>query len=539
MPYFSKQFKHLSFLVYKPYPVHDMMQQQRAHTHIYIMSSSNSNSVEERWVAENNKIFAGQLNVDIDDFECPCVFRAPKDLADSKPEAYTPQLLGLGPFHHQRLDLYTMQRKKLAAVIHFLGPDLMKKLEAAFLTLERSREYQIRASYHDRLDLSPQALAWIIAIDSVYLLLLLTGEDHEQNTNMSIDGKQLAADVLMLENQIPATFVLWTLMELSLQTPQRLGDLVFNFCLNESPLGLKKMQIVTAVWKRKGHILSMMYYSILDLNPVTFDQSPARDELKTGDVDDISIHPPGHSITVRKTSTRKTPTVDPPPTGLDQIDTAISVFDKIWRKLTGLFKSVDPDYEANRGMEEIRIPSVYQLQTNAGFKFGRLPGGGGIKEIEFEEREKKLLLPCLKLSSNSEVILRNLCAYEAAAYKSGLMGEYVDLMCGIVDTAQDVERLIQAGVISSNLDKKEIVAIFSGKMRKVRVDDKEATKSNIGRAIEGINRVYGKSRKVRTLRIVWKVVGQLRNLIIFLLILVVVFSLLLSAVCQIHNCQKL
>lgn len=504
------------------------------------MSSSDLNSVGDRWVAEKNKIFAGQLNVEIDDFECPSVFRAPKDLAETKPEAYTPQLLGLGPFHHQRLDLYTMQRKKLAAVVQFLGPDLMKKLEAAVHTLEQTREYQIRASYHDQLDHSPEALAWIIAIDSVYLLLLLRRREEDLNVNMNIDGQQVAADVLMLENQIPATFVIWTLMELDLETPRELGNLVFDFCREASPLGLKKMQIVAAVLKRKGHVLSMMYQSILDLNEVTFNESSAHNSdegPETGG--DISILHKSQSSTARKPSAiRKSSTVSAPPTGLDQIDTAISVFDKVWHKLTGLFKSVDPDYEANWEAEEIRIPSVYQLETNAGFKFAPLPGGGGIKDIQLVEGEKKLLLPNLTLHSNSEVILRNLCAYEAVVYKSGLMGEYIDLMCGIVDTAQDVERLIDPGVITSHLEPKEIAAIFSGKMWKVRPENKEEAKSNIGLTIEAINKVYGQSRKVRTLRIIWKVVGKLRILIIFLLILIVVCSLSLSAVCQIHDCQR-
>lgn len=75
-------------------------------------------------------------------------------------------------------------------------------------------------------------------------------------------------------------------------------------------------------------------------------------------------------------------------------------------------------------------------------------------------------------------------------------------------------------------------------MWKVRADNKEAAKSNIRLTIEAINKVYGQSRKVRTLRIIWKVVGKLRILIIFLLILIVVCSLSLSAVCQIHDCQR-
>lgn len=45
-----------------------------------------------------------------------CIFKVPKSLASFKPEAYVPQLMGLGPYHHLRPELQQMQTYKLSEV---------------------------------------------------------------------------------------------------------------------------------------------------------------------------------------------------------------------------------------------------------------------------------------------------------------------------------------------------------------------------------------------------------------------------------------
>ncbi|PON64708.1 hypothetical protein PanWU01x14_121830 [Parasponia andersonii] len=48
-----------------------------------------------------------------------CIFKVPRSLASSKPEAYPPQLQGLGPYHHLRPAVRQMQTYKLTEVKRF------------------------------------------------------------------------------------------------------------------------------------------------------------------------------------------------------------------------------------------------------------------------------------------------------------------------------------------------------------------------------------------------------------------------------------
>ena len=74
---------------------------------------------EVRWVVQirhslqDDDAAAGD---DDDDNGIPVsVFNVPKQLRVHKPEAYTPQFIALGPYHHWRPELYEMERYKLAA----------------------------------------------------------------------------------------------------------------------------------------------------------------------------------------------------------------------------------------------------------------------------------------------------------------------------------------------------------------------------------------------------------------------------------------
>jgi hypothetical protein len=74
---------------------------------------------EVRWVVQIRRSLeddAAGGDVDDDDNGTPVsVFNVPKPLQVHKPEAYTPQLIALGPYHHWRPQLYEMERYKLAA----------------------------------------------------------------------------------------------------------------------------------------------------------------------------------------------------------------------------------------------------------------------------------------------------------------------------------------------------------------------------------------------------------------------------------------
>ncbi|KAL7259624.1 hypothetical protein ACSBR1_005503 [Camellia fascicularis] len=65
-----------------------------------ILESSND---EQRWINQVSKILQDGPN------------RPPTTISAFKPEAYVPQLIGLGSYHHFRSELYEMERYNLAA----------------------------------------------------------------------------------------------------------------------------------------------------------------------------------------------------------------------------------------------------------------------------------------------------------------------------------------------------------------------------------------------------------------------------------------
>ncbi|KAI3709366.1 hypothetical protein L2E82_39126 [Cichorium intybus] len=114
---------------------------------------------------------------------------------------------------------------------------------------------------------------------------------------------------------------------------------------------------------------------------------------------------------------------------------------------------------------EINIPSVSRLARTAKIEFSTT--SGGIRDIEFDEKKLTFYLPILNLKSDSEVILRNLVAYEELLFKNGSVTnldftEYVDFMCGIVDDVKDVKIPLEKKVILGDIDDEEIVKLFNG-----------------------------------------------------------------------------
>ncbi|PKI73831.1 hypothetical protein CRG98_005815 [Punica granatum] len=90
------------------------------------------------------------------------------------------------------------------------------------------------------------------------------------------------------------------------------------------------------------------------------------------------------------------------------------------------------------------IPTATSL-SKAGIKFCKTDN---IKSIQFDKETAMFFLPMIELGVNSEVIIRNLIAYEAMANMSSLkFAQYIELMDGIIDTEDDVKILALLGAV--------------------------------------------------------------------------------------------
>nr|GFA23859.1 putative UPF0481 protein At3g02645 [Tanacetum cinerariifolium] len=157
-----------------------------------------------------------------------CIFTVPQVLLATDPESYIPQQIALGPFHHWRPGVYDMQRYKLAAARR-TQKHLNVSFERIVEIMKKKDEARIRACYHKFLDMSGDALIWMMAVDMAFLLEFLhvysmkeEGKVLNKVTSsvshlVDVSGKKLShiailRDLVMVENQIPL-FLIKTMLE--------------------------------------------------------------------------------------------------------------------------------------------------------------------------------------------------------------------------------------------------------------------------------------------------------------------------------------
>ncbi|GJT57490.1 putative UPF0481 protein [Tanacetum coccineum] len=156
-------------------------------------------------------------------------------------------------------------------------------------------------------------------------------------------------------------------------------------------------------------------------------------------------------------------------------------------------------------MMEINIPSVSKLSKIGKIEFSSTLGG--IRDIKFDEGNLMFFLPVLELTSDSEVILRNLVAYEELMFKKETFTnidftEYVDLICGIVDGVKDVKIFREKNVIEGDLGDEEIVKLLN-EITKSSVKNDGKT-SELQKTISKVNNYYGNIPRIKAFNLIKK-----------------------------------
>jgi len=233
----------------------------------------------------------GDGDGDDDDTSIPVsVFNVPKALRVHKPEAYTPQLIALGPYHHWRPELYEMERYKLAAARRaqrrLCAGLKLEGLVQQFVRLER----RVRAHYHRYLDFSGETLAWTMVVDGAFLLEFLqiydaaaAADDDEGGGGRALRrlpsrmahlvdfaGRKSAhnlilRDMLMLENQVPL-FLLRRILEPQCASADEAGELLARMVtgLVKELCPFKMMESFPTVDAGKhAHVLEVIYYLLV------------------------------------------------------------------------------------------------------------------------------------------------------------------------------------------------------------------------------------------------------------------------------------
>lgn len=540
-------------------------------------SSRNSNTVDplnnitaRSWADRMSNIFRKEIAFhNIDHLPPVSVFQVPKALTFQKPEAYTPQLIALGPYHHLRPQLYPMERYKLAA-IQSISRIPQQTFHFHHLVINRLKELDplTRACYGKFMDYDEDTLAWIVAIDASFLIHHLSNSCSSLHPNTT--NTLITRDVMMLENQIPYILLVQIRNYLNYDQDHSNNDfelfsMLIEFCKLHSPIKIRDYNINT----RPRHLLDLMYRLLVNTSAQNYDislQSPMREVPIFVDIEQSSSSTSSgggedqdKDSEAVKNNVGAILDVVQSTLGNKQTEAILKPVQVIanipWSSISGIFRKGTlrngDGKEKSLDNDEIDIPSVWYLYRYADVKCRPImeEGGGGglIKDIRFSEKDATLYLPVLNLDATSEVIFRNLVAYEAAMSKSstGLeFARYVNLMNGIIDTAADVKLLKQNGVIVNGasagtvLTDDEIAQLFNGMKRFYVGSSSSSEKSNVDVAIGNVNKYYDRKLVVRLRKQIkkqfytsWKGLG-----IIYTILLLAVLSL--QSFCQVYTCSR-
>ncbi|XP_038713336.1 putative UPF0481 protein At3g02645 [Tripterygium wilfordii] len=539
---------------------------------------SNLDFDEHRWLINIRRTVEEEVE---DEREIPVsIFNVPKSLMSSDPDSYTPQVVALGPYHYFRPNLYEMERYKLAATKMTkkqLQSEKFKQLVDQLVNLE----LRIRASYHKFLDFSHETLAWMMVVDGSFLLeilhvyaakegkVVLTRTPSKLSHLVGKAGRAsgynaILRDMVMLENQIPL-FVIRKLAEVQLSSLEMADDtlrpMLTGLCNDLSPFKITEEIPVINVSK-SAHLLDYLYHTIVPIVEESLEITEI-EELVEAMEDKEEAHANQTNLKkiikeIRKIASKLN--IKGPVHLIKRLLLSKPfkfVLKLPWRILSNLpgfsilkglisqmfvfsqsKEAAKPedgisDIEKPPLVEEIAVPSVSELSKSC-VRF--LPTNGNILTISFDVKTVTFYLPVVTLDMNTEVVLRNLVAYEASSESGPLVfTRYTELMNGIIDNEEDVKLLREKGIIVNRLKSDEEAAnLWNGMSKSIKLTKVPF----LDKTIEDVNKYYNSRWKVKAKRMMKLYVYGSWPILTLLAAIVLLVLMGLQAFCSVYTCGK-
>lgn len=419
------------------------------------------------------------------------------------------------------------------------------------------------------LELNEQTLAWMMAIDTCFLLDFLEGYHHDEATDMVSSATNwinaVVRDAMMLENQIPL-FLFAIALELRHASEKATADAlraVFDRFIKEvSPIKTSAAALdIVDDFARHAHMLDLLYHFLVhaaafaddggaqeppplfpeDLSLDTLEQQlPDYDKVKQACVHVSSLDVAPVRFIKKNLISRPMSLASSLPGRIMRKVPLLSAVAPLFGKLMSStdvearLKGVNLGSIINSPLaQEIMIPSVAQLAA-CGVRFA--PAPEGIAGIAFDAATATLSLPIITLDGNTEVILRNLVAYEAVAVRGPLvLARYTELMNGIIDTAKDVKILRQSGIVVNRMKSdREAADMWNGMCRAIRL-------SKVPR-LEGVIREVNAHRSrraaVRARKLLKRYVFGSWRVLTLLAAVVLLVMTALQTFCSVYECSR-
>ncbi|KAD2394266.1 hypothetical protein E3N88_41243 [Mikania micrantha] len=617
-----------------------------------------SNPKKQKWVDETSKILNHQLKTDIE-IPSVSVFQVPETMTMKKPETYEPQRIGLGLIHHFQPRPYKkMEQKKLDVMRKVLKDNDIKDYKLTILNNVKKVVPIVRSCYDMFLEHDDEHLTWVFAIDGLFLLDLFHNYNQSELTEVGLEKRLVAQDVLMVENQIPfmvlkeiyeagfafiirAFKVRYMPKYLRFNTLSVMAKLIAN---RRSGSAQEAVDAVAFMIGEAGVVhgpRDRKDVRCYKCNQMGHYATECSSEKKAGDEVHLTQKEADEPTLLLSVHGEDTPTMvllNEENVIPGRVSAACEGDHNVWyldngasNHMTGLkdvFAEIDEQvsgqvkfgdgskvpirgkgsmlFECKNG-DQLLIQDVYYipaLSSNimslgqltergyevsmrdsylklvdergrlvlkffqvgyacyaerglhgtsnlhaAGFKFHTLEEHQGIKNTHVEEKE--VFLPVVTLNKDSDVIIRNLVAYESLTSNSNEfpLAEFMVLMCALVVNVDDVKRL--KNVIKGDLPADEVVKLFTGISGSIPAM-KTTEESYFQKTIDDINRVYNSRQRTKLylflkrlahwLLVALKAIGGFVEsswkIVAFILSLVSVLTLTAQAYCEVFGCGK-
>ncbi|KAI3872352.1 hypothetical protein MKX03_019619 [Papaver bracteatum] len=594
------------------------------------MTTASSYSDDEpRWLIQIREAISEE-NEDDNNSEMPVrIYNVPSVLMSFKPESYTPQHVSIGPYHCKTPECYQMSRHKVAAARRIQKHLNIKILNnnrstssssSAYLKFKHLVEYslmkldrKIRSCYKGYIELKPDVLAWIMAVDASFLVeflqicairegiydknmvelpssistviksftwsssYLFLKDNSSAGLRRNSAHNVILRDIMMLENQIPL-FLLTKILKKQFSSQetadQVLRSMLIGLFKETSPIRISGSEKYINPVEGYAHLLDFLYQMLVpqskiqdkgDQVQISVPDNDDADDAEANSDDDKKKKEEsfGNKSDVKELGNKVWRILSKfNAVPIDMLKRAIAsepvklVAKLPWTTISrvpgiGLLaepiknfifsnehkEKIKPDHEmVNKPptIEEINIPSVSQLKS-VGVRF--VPTNGNIESVCFDVKTATIHLPMLHLDVNSEVVLRNLVAYESSNASGPLVFvRYTELMNGIIDTAEDAMLLRESRIVDNHFKTDEEVAkLWNGMCRSIRLTKVPF----LDEMIRDVNKYYSRRWKVKAKKMIKTYILGSWQLLTFLAAFLLLLMTAFQAFCSVYSCSRL
>ncbi|MED6147999.1 hypothetical protein PIB30_049038 [Stylosanthes scabra] len=344
-------------------------------------------------------------------YKC-CIYKVPHDIRKVNEDAYTPKAVSIGPFHRGNQNLLHMEEHKKLYCKRFIERSETKNLEN-FVSCVKEVEPKVRGCYSDEIKLSKEEHAKVILVDCCFILEYLLERFHRARDGDSLSLPErlenlICDDLFLLENQVPF-FALNKLYNLAFDSTSDSGT-------GNNPPYPSLLY------------LTLRLLPVLPKTNVTGDVDDNLDELY---LDNLELY---------------------------LCSKGVDHFTDLKRKLLlTSSKFFQPSLQCSREGKIIHIYSASEL-NELGVKFKVNEKSNCLLDLELS-RHHTLRIPFIKVEDRTEVVFRNLLAFEQChCIHESYLADYILFLDFLINTDKDVDLLIKKGIIQSWLGDSNAVA---------------------------------------------------------------------------------